>query len=160
MGFWIKEYEGNKLPVWGTDEDIAAGKASWSKSPLENMVSARVDCGEFVLEVLGKGEYWHSDTYEIVMGEKIQTRTKRRIEKRVREEEKDITLHMVDLEEDYTGTRGLIANFLGFPCWPYKVASERSGGHISLSDRVGQWLILEYNLVNHFPSWYFSKNRI
>lgn len=68
---WIKEYaDGTRLA--GRDEDVATGKASWTRTPLANMVAVHLCHGNKVysLRYPDKGitDFWQSDDYEASVG--------------------------------------------------------------------------------------------
>lgn len=67
---WIKEYaDGTRLA--GRDEDVASGKASWTRTPLENMVAVHLCHGNKVYSLrspTGKPtRFWQEDDYEAGM---------------------------------------------------------------------------------------------
>ena len=67
---WIKEYaDGTRLA--GRDEDVASGKVSWTRTPLDNMVAVHLCHGNKVYSLRSPNgkptKFWQEDDYEAGM---------------------------------------------------------------------------------------------
>ena len=81
---WVKYFNDDTYEV-GTDQDVAAGKASWRKGRLKDMVGASIHVngtGAFLFsdEVT---DFWHSDDYESSMSNQQVRRITRRIQRKL-----------------------------------------------------------------------------
>jgi hypothetical protein len=62
MNGWTKFY-GDGTALVGSDEAVALGNASWSKSQSFDMVGAALDHKKHSIAIYGAGEYWQADRY-------------------------------------------------------------------------------------------------
>jgi hypothetical protein len=141
---WIK-YFTNGSQLVGTDRDIAAGLISWSKTPT-NLLSCSFEYDNFILNIVGPGEYWQSDTYESVYSNPAPKLIRRRIEK------------LIDSMDNYFR---LIQKSDLLKVVFNSLKQEDGGKFIHIpSSWIGQWLIVEYDIKTKFSRYYLSENKI
>lgn len=63
MNGWTKFYADGTSYI-GDDSRVYAGKASWRKSSLHNIVKVTLQHGDTLLSIEGPGTYWQSDEFE------------------------------------------------------------------------------------------------
>jgi hypothetical protein len=65
MNGWIKRYSDGSRYI-GDDREVYAGRASWTKSSMQNLVRVDLVVNGEVRFLSGVGPYWQSDTFESV----------------------------------------------------------------------------------------------
>lgn len=82
MGHWIKHFvDGSKYI--GEDDDVAVGRASWRRSPIENICCVELYEGDVYLGISGFGCFWQSDLMTASFSEGKSTVLSRSIQKRI-----------------------------------------------------------------------------
>lgn len=151
MGFWTK-YFLDTTTITATDEEVAAGKASWSKSRLDGMSGASLSENGRHIAISGPGEYWQSDEIEVDVGMNGPGKIiVRRVMKKL-----DVAERLVQvLRTEHSVMLRVIDVCIGAG---YILPAE-SVETIPIH-KAGQWIILEYNLQNDTFWWYCSPTRI
>ena len=144
MGYWVKKFaDGGSMT--GTDRDVSLGIASWSKSDLDGMVGVELEHNGFILSISGAGEYWQSDTYEVLFPDSRSALIKRRIEKKI----------------DASDAWARISK-------KYRFVSLDVGGWVDSGMEVlalppewqGRWLVLELDIRTQQAKYYIGSDRI
>jgi len=89
MTGWVKNYADGSKYI-GEDKDVSSGKASWTRSSFQGIISVDLVVDGLIHTLTGPGEFWQSDGYESVFpgGSKL---VKRRIQKLI-ENDKWLTI--------------------------------------------------------------------
>lgn len=141
MGQWIKTFTDNSELI-GTDLAVDAGIISWSKTPI-NLLSALLEHDNFIMKIVGLGNYWQSDSYESVYPGPKATLIQRRIEKQI--ETSDNFIHILQ----NANTLQVFFN-----------TKVTGGQFITIANSwIGQWLIVEYDLKLQVARYYIRSKR-
>jgi hypothetical protein len=136
MDGWIKFYmDGTQYK--GYDEDVYAGRASWRNSPLDNIQSVSLCCGDQAIYIKGPGRYWQADRFESLFpnGSRI---VKRKIQKLIGPEDRFYCLSDDGVE------------FCSMPKPSAKICP------IKPSD-IGRWFTVEYDVQRKYWSYSLQK---
>lgn len=142
MGYWTKYFtDGTELRA--EDSEVSRGLKSWSKTNCY-LLGATVNHGG-VLELLGLGEYWHSETYEVSTNDLTPTLIKFRLEKKIL-----VSDTLYSMWKD--GDNGLVVR-IGDKPWHGQTRTMPPG-------TVDKWFVLEYDLVTKSVRTYFSSEKV
>lgn len=83
MGYWQKNFADGSM-IRGSDKDVSKGLISWSRSKFQGMSGAVIEHDNHLIEIIGVGDFWQADTYEIqvLTGSKALL-VNRRIQKKI-----------------------------------------------------------------------------
>jgi hypothetical protein len=145
MGYWTKYFSDGTKYI-GDDIAIQKKEASWSKSRLSNFVGVDLCHDNYMIKIVGYGDYWQSDTYEIGVGINGSCMVKRRIEKK-------INSHDTSFRYSCTPDKYFVSFFPG------------SDTHIGIPNPAPQlwidkWFILERDLQTKQTVFYIKDSQI
>lgn len=126
MNGWTKFFTDGSIEI-GTDQDVKDKKSSWSKGRLTNMSGCQINHDDATISLVGNGEFWQSDDFEVNFLESIPTCVTRRLQKKIDSTDKSIIVYKA------TNSKKLKVIF--------KDTLEPFA--IDLSSKTGQWLIVE-----------------
>ena len=141
MGIWIKRFTDGNIE-YGDDIAIQKKQASWSRGRLTDIESVTLQHDKYRIEIRDTGEYWQSDTYESIFPYPVAKIVKRRIERKISEQDKSFKPHRSNNE--------LYLLFNNFA--PSYVPIKK--------EMIGQWMIVELDLKELKTHFYISPNRI
>lgn len=130
MHGWIKHFVNGTKEI-GTDEDVAANKASWSKGRLIGIAAAEIIHGNKRMAILSPGRFWQSDDYEVSYGEPTPSMRVRRLQRQIQSGD-----YMFVVSKD---ANTMIVNMLQ----PNQVHSTA----IDVRGMIGRWLTIEYDIT-------------
>lgn len=146
MGYWLKKFTDGTFER-GEDRTVALGLASWSKGRLYNMSSVELEHSNLVIKICGEGEYWQSDTYESTFPMPSSRLTRRRIERKIAEQDTFIKV--------YTNNNKLKISFN---------SDVRNPGTLLPIEKhmINSWLIAEIYFSNQQwqSRWFINPSRI
>lgn len=142
MNYWVKKFISDK--EIGTDKDIKLKKASWSNGRLDNMVGAELHHNSQHLYISGIGNYWQSDTYEVLMYNSTPKLVSRRIEKQITNQ--DLYFKYIIGPNKLEMTFNTVLNIAG------KLVKIES-------DWINKWLVAEMDVNTHHLKYYISDKR-
>lgn len=145
MGHWTKFYN-NGTKYTGTDTAIARGQASWRKSKNNGIVKVVLEHNDLTLSISGIGEYWQSDEWEAEFPSGKPTMTKRRIMKKVEQYDQIACIR-----------KSLTSYSLRFDAYTPKAGETPK---ITNEALIGQWAVVEMDLINHNVYSYFSRKKV
>jgi len=148
MNGWIKCFTDNSLEV-GDDSDK---KASWSHGRLFDISSVSLKHENIHIAISGRGVFWQSDDFESTMFEDTSGKlVARRVSKKINEYESILQI----LQTEHSTMLRVIDVV-------EEAQSLLSAEHVESipSKRVGDWLVLEYDIETNKVFWYYSKVRI
>lgn len=144
MGYWLKHFA-DGTEIRGTDTDVAARIASWSRTPFTNMVGAEIEHNGFIIGIFGLGDYWQSDTYESTFLALNSVMTKRRIERKIENTDTHLRYIVRANEARVYFNQETVEGAKFVPILP---------------PWRGQWFILEYDLNTRIARYYFRSDKI
>jgi hypothetical protein len=146
MGYWFKSFEDGEI-IQGTDNDVYAKMVSWCRGRLDGMSGADVVHNDIHIGIIGKGEYFQSDTIETVFPSDVSHIIKRRIEKQINVDDKTYSTLRIP-------GKGLLVEF-GKTC-PNQVDEI-----INVDNKdIGKWLVVEMDLRTSKFKCYMSENKV
>ena len=147
MGFWIK-YFADETKYIATDRDIKLRKSSWRNSRNTEIVKVELGHGNNRIALSGIGEYWQSDTMEVRLGDSSPTVVKRRIQKKIEDDDGCFYIEK--------GTGELVSSIVINPI-SYAIGQ---GVYLLNQQDKGKWFILELDVKNKAVTYYFSDVKI
>ena len=143
MGYWQKTFADGSI-LKGTDEDVDKGLASWSKSKFENMIGASIEHNKKLIEIIGVGDFWQSDTYEVGLLSGKSELVSRKLQKKIAP---------YDLQYFLAHSpNSLRVSF---------VSNSIYGRYHQVNMAwFGRWFTLEYNLITNSMRYFISPGRL
>jgi hypothetical protein len=144
---WIKHFIDSSI-YSATDDDIFKQRVSWRHSRFDGL--CKVDIlhnNSIVLSLSGLGEFWQSDSFEVILGANNPQPIKRRVQKQITQ--KDL-MFTVNRENDIL-TIEILSTL------PKRMYQET---HPLALRHTGQWLTLEYSVPHHRSNFYLSDIKI
>jgi len=143
MNCWFKMFEDHTM-IQGSDEEVRNKMVSWCRGPLDKMNGAAVMHGDAYITILGKGEYFQSDTIEVVFPDNQENVIKRRVEKQINSDDKMYSI-------GYVPEKFFIVRF----------GEVESNQIFNInSEDIGKWLILEIDTRTLKMKHYLSDNKV
>jgi len=146
---WIKHFTDGTKEV-GTDDNIRQKKASWTKGRLQNMLGAEVHAGNVQLVIMGAGEYWQSNDYDVDVFQKVPTMVIRRLQHKIIDGVKygvwRIGIHIISVAPLHYMTECDLV--------PIEIIDMNS------SESTDKWITLEYDIQSNNFSWRLEDNKI
>jgi len=139
MNGWRKHFTDGTCH-YGPDGDE---RTSWSKSRLDYMTGVDLEHRNVSIKIQGPGQYWQSDTMEVIYPEGTPTVIQRRIEKLVEPQDHYFSYRIF--------TDGIVVSF-------NKLATGRP--QMVPPSEVGKWFILELDVRTGKVSHYFRSERV
>jgi len=144
---WIK-YFFDGPSERGLDDDVVAGKASWSRGRLGEMNGAELSHEGRSIFLSGSGEFWQSDLFEVSSASPAKTLVARRLQKKISGEDRYACflnsgpIHSVLITGEPSSEDAIWSN------------SPRS-----LSGEVGQWFVVELDVRSGSVDTYVSQEK-
>lgn len=147
MGHWIKFYKDGSRYI-GDDVGVMRREKSWTKSLNENIIAVSLCHQDQMIHIEGLGKFWQSDTFEADMATGRSQLVARRIERQIQVPDGVILIH-----KDSNCLTATIQNnyVLDRPVWRQFIVME---------DYIGEWLVLEMDILNNKLKYYFSKKKV
>jgi len=142
MGYWTKYFiDGSQYT--GTDEDILRQKASWTRSKNEGIWKVSLEHNNHLLEITGIGIYWQSDRLRADVFDNTSMIIRRRIMRQISKEDRLVC---------FSSTKDSLSAAIN--------AVQNRSSIIRLTpDLHGQWIVLNYNVLEDEHS-YFMTDRV
>lgn len=148
MNGWIKVFKDGSEEK-GLDSAVERGEASWSRGRLDDMEEVILIQDNKVLSIVGPGEFWQSDDYEVSFFETKAKKVKRRIQKKITK--KDEVMHTTFFHE------GKVVVFTPLSEKYNYTADEKTKLDESL---IGKWFTIEVDLEQGGITSSFEDNKI
>jgi hypothetical protein len=137
---WVKILNSGHR-ILGSDSLVKNGKASWRNSSMD-IAQAAVSHNGIVGTIVGPGNYWQADDFEMSAQTGKTKHLRRRISRQIQ-----------DGDHCYITSvhNRLLVQFYPTP----------TGGHCRFicSDKIGKWFNIEVSTDGQQPDWYISEEK-
>lgn len=142
MGKWTKHYKDGSSYV-GEDNACRFGLASWTKSKATDIDHVQIEHNGYLISLAGDGEFWQSDDFEALVGDKNSKTVRRRISKMITPTDKFYSYVVLDKSAYITlnsGGQGRVYSFT--------------------RQDWGKWIVLELDLVKKTFTHYIRDAKL
>lgn len=141
---WIKHFQNGPL-VSNLDE-----QSSWRNSRLEGMVGTTCFYKKHeIIEIIGHGNYWQSEDYEVEFGKSVPTLITLRLQKQINPQDKFFSSNRSKNSQQYFDVVVFLSDaYRSVHIYPIDTKN------------INQWYTIEYDIQSQKFKHYFANDKI